>query len=90
MFPKELTQWRNQALKKSKEIFQESPELSIYLNSQHVWWQRRKTVETSIKKLKDSKQLSVSMYFTNFYLFYFLKAIYFLMWVFYDSLRIPM
>ena len=31
MFSEELTQRRNEALKKRKEILQESPELNIYL-----------------------------------------------------------
>ena len=43
MFSKDLTQRRNEALKKRKVILQESPELN------------------SIKKLKDSKQLPISL-----------------------------
>ena len=43
MFSKDLTQRRNEALKKRKVILQGSPELN------------------SIKKLKDSKQLPISL-----------------------------
>ena len=57
IFSKKLTQTRNEALKKRKKILQESPEINNYVEFRACLMAK----ETSIKKLKDSKQLPVSM-----------------------------
>ena len=58
---KELTQRRNESLKKRKKILQESPELNNYMEFRACLMAKKKKSETSIKKLKDSKQFPVSM-----------------------------
>ena len=61
MFSKELAQRQKiKLLKKEKKYFRSHLNSTSSWNPQHVWWQRRKTVETSIKKLKNSKQFPVS------------------------------